>query len=231
MIHACRIPGTHPLYCREVRAGSDARAPAALLNIQSLSKRHQLNAWRKSFNDNLIREFLGESFWVIYVIILLSRKGGVRIKHVVISWKIISCWNKKKIRFLSPVKHKYVITNKEVSPQIDHPSHIMCTFLVCFNECVCACCVCCVCLCVVYNFSFEDPCENKRSKGSAELTNWEAYKCKYMRAHRNTRTRRTHTSRAVGWVGLYGFSFCLGKGPFHCDASQGWRRFCPRPSS
>ena len=30
-----------------------------------------------------------------------------------------------------------------------------------------------------------------------------AYKCKYMRAYKSTRTRRTHTSR-VGWVEYYG---------------------------
>ena len=52
------------------------------------------------------------------------------------------------------MKHKFVITKKQVSSQIDHPSHIRCAFLVCLYECVCVCvcCVCCVYLCVVYNF-------------------------------------------------------------------------------
>ena len=44
---------------------------------------------------------------------------------------------------------------KQVSSQIDHPSHIMCAFLVCLYECVCVCvayvvyvCVLCIISCV-----------------------------------------------------------------------------------
>ena len=81
-------------------------------------------------------------------------KRGVSNQECCPFMKIISCRNKKKIRFPSPVKHKFVITKKQVSSQIDHPSHIMCAFLVCLYECVCVCCVCCVCLCVVYNLMF-----------------------------------------------------------------------------
>ena len=97
-----------------------------------------------------LKEFLGDLCDHFIV-----TKRGVSNQECCPFMKIISCRNKKKIRFPSPVKHKFVITKKQVSSQIDHPSHIMCAFLVCLYECVCVCvayvvyvCVLCIISCV-----------------------------------------------------------------------------------
>ena len=92
------------------------------------------------------KEFLGDLCHHFIV-----TKGGVLNQECCHFMKIISCRNKKKIRFPSRVKHKFVITKNRFHPKLII-LHISCVhfWCVCMSVCVCVAYVVYVCvLCII----------------------------------------------------------------------------------